>query len=118
MNPQYRFFLQIDSIRKQAYPIYDDSLSKNYSKESGQAFFRAELDGKLKFVRSDYDFIMSSAFDSIVCVELEISGNGGVLWSNYFKGQFMRTDCSIDPDNKIIEVSLTPNDKYEDIIAG
>lgn len=118
MNPQYRFFLQIDSIRKQAYPIYDDSLSKNYSKESGQAFFRAELDGKLKFVRSDYDFIMSSAFDSIVYVELEISGNRGVSWSNYFKGQFMRTDCSIDPDNKIIEVSLTPNDKYEDIIAG
>ena len=118
MNPQYRFFLQIDSTRKQAYPIYDDSLSKNYSKESGQAFFRAELDGKLKFTRSDYDFIMSSAFDSIVYVELEISGNRGASWSSYFKGQFMRTDCLINPADRVIEVSLTPNDKYEDIIAG
>lgn len=118
MNPQYRFFLKIGDTRRQAYPIYGDDLSKNYSQESGQMFFRTKLDGKLKFVKADYEFIMSSAFDDTVYVYLEMYDSSSNKWTDYFKGRFMRTDCTIVPDDMMLEVSLTPDDPYEIIMSG
>lgn len=118
MNPQYRFFLKIGSTRRQAYPIYGDDLSKNYSQESGQMFFRTKLEGKLKFTKADFDFIMSSAFDDTVYVDLEMYDSSSNTWSEYFKGRFMRTDCIIVPDDMMLEVSLTPDDFYESLLAG
>lgn len=118
MNQQYRFFLKIDDIRRQAYPIYGDDLSKNYSKESGQMFFRTKLDGKFKFVKADYDFIMSSAFDETIFVDIEMYDSTSKSWSNYFKGKFIRTDCTIIPDDLQLEVSLTPDDYYESLLSG
>lgn len=118
MNPQYRFFLKIGSTRRQAYPIYGDDLSKNYSQESGQMFFRTKLEGKLKFTKADFDFIMSSAFDDTVYVDLEMYDNSSNTWAEYFKGRFMRTDCIIVPDDMMLEVSLTPDDPYEIVLSG
>ena len=118
MNPQYRFFLKIGDTRRQAYPIYGDDLSKNYSQESGLMFFRTKLEGKLKFTKADFDFIMSSAFDDTVYVDLEMYNSSSNTWVEYFKGRFMRTDCVIVPDDMMLEVSLTPDDPYEIVLSG
>ena len=81
-------------------------------------FFRTKLDGKLKFVKADFDFIMSSAFDDTVYVDLEMYDSSSNTWATYFKGKFMRTDCTITPDDMMLEVSLTPDDFYESLLAG
>lgn len=119
MNPQYRFYIQIDdnSTRYQAYPIYGSDLSKNYSKESNQMFFRGKLDGKLKFVKSDFARIMEASFDSVIHVYIEAC-NDNKTWSEFFHGKFMRTDCTINASEQWLETKLEPTDNYEDVLAG
>lgn len=119
MNPQYRFYIQIDdnSTRYQAYPIYGSDLSKNYSKESNQMFFRDKLDGKLKFVKSDFARIMDADFDSVTHVYIE-ARNDNKTWTEFFHGKFMRTDCTINASEQWLETKLEPVDNYEDVLAG
>ena len=118
MNPRYRFIIKNNGVNRITCPIYGDDLSKDYSQESGQMFFRTKLDGKLKFVKEDYDYIMAMAFDAAVYITVEMSVNGGKSWSTYFNGKFMRTDCTIIPDDRTLEVSLSPDDAYETLLAG
>ena len=120
MNPQYRFFLQINdsTTSHRAYPIYGSDVSKNYARESKQMFFRTKIDGKFKFVKSDYTYIMSSAFDDTINVLIEISNNNGITWHEYFKGKFMRTDCTINSEEQWLETNFEPVDNYENILAG
>lgn len=117
MTPKYRFFIQSGNTRRQAFPIYGTDLFKKYAMESNQMFYRATLDGKLKFFKSDYGFIMSFSFDSIYYVIVEMSTDGK-SWREYFRGKFMRTDCTINSDEAWLETGLTPVDNYENILAG
>lgn len=118
MNPIYRFYLEINGVKQLAHPLYGSDLIKSYSREARQMFFREQLKGKLRFVKSDYAFIMSEPFDSIVYVYVEKSNNGGTSWSEYFNGKFTQTDCLVDIDNQIVEVELTTVDDYENLLAG
>lgn len=119
MAPQYRFYIQIDDnqTRYQAYPIFGSDLSKNYSREANQMFFRTKLDGKLRFVESDFAYIMDSDFDSVINVFMEVC-NDGKNWAEFFHGKFMRTDCTINSDEHWLETKLEPVDNYEEVLAG
>ena len=70
MNAIYKFELTFNGNTSQCYPIYKDSLSKEYAKESGQEFFRAKLSGKLTFAGADYAAIMGAAFDTKFGIEI------------------------------------------------
>lgn len=118
MNPIYRFYLEINDVKQLAHPLYGSDLIKSYSREARQMFFREQFKGKLRFVKSDYAFIMSSAFDSVIYVYVEKSNDGGISWSRYLKGKFTRTDCTISVDDRVLETELIPIDNYENLLAG
>ena len=103
---------------RQCYPIYDDKLTVKYAKENNYKFFRKSLDGKLKFVRDDYDYIMSASLGSYNVILIEKSNDDGKTWSTYFEGYFRKTDCSINTLDRIIEVKLSTLDMYDRLIAG
>lgn len=116
MNPQYRFFLEIGEDSALSYPLHD-SLKLKYKKESKQAFFRAELSGKLRFVKSDYDRILATAFDTVYKVRIQRL-NEVSEYEDFFTGKFTRTMCKINQDDRILETKLETVDLYEDILAG
>lgn len=117
---QYRFFLQLGEQGEiyPATPIYKDDLSLDYEHEQGQLFFREKLSGKLDFIKQDYDRIMAAPFDTINIVTIEKSVDYGETWQPLFRGKFMRTDCTINMDDKKITTSLSVLDSYEGLMNG
>lgn len=101
-----------------AYPLYRDDLTMNFDKESGQEFFRRKLSGQLKFVGPDYAYIVAQEFDHEFKIEIFISHDGGNVWSSYWNGEFWKTDCQFNADDKTITVTPTANDDYVPVIAG
>lgn len=119
MKPDYRFFLTINGgQRKSVTPNYPDDLSLEYERETGQRFFRARLSGKLTFMREDYSLIMGAAFDSVYLVIIQKSDDMGLTWTDYYTGKFVRTDCTINTDDRLIMVQPETYDQYSDVLAG
>ena len=119
MNPIYKFTLSANgSEEQQALPIYRDDLSKDFELQTNQEFYRAKLSGKLTFVMDDYDFIKNQSFDTQFDVKIYISYDAGANWSLYWHGNFWKTDCQFDQDNK--KVTLTPEvvDQYTEVLSG
>lgn len=120
MTPKYRFFLQIgDGGTKQAVnPNYKDDLTLDYELETNQKFYRAKLSGKINFVRSDYEIINNAPFDSVFFLYIEKSNDWGQTYNQYYKAKFMKTDCTINDDDKIITVQPETTDQYDDVLVG
>ena len=110
----YRFSINGRTVN----PNYKNDLSKEYELESGQQFFRAKLSGKLSFVRDDFDWLDAQDFSTEFILLLEESLDGGKTWMEYYKGKFMKTDCTWDVDNKKCEVQPETYDEYNNVIAG
>lgn len=115
MKPiQYRFSINGHTVE----PQYKADLSKEYELESNQQFFRAKLSGKLSFVRDDFDWLDAQDFSTEFILLLEESLDGGKTWTEYYKGKFMKTDCTWDVDNKKCEIQPDIYDQYNDVVAG
>lgn len=110
----YRFSINGHTVN----PNYKEDLSKEYELESSQQFFRAKLSGKLSFVRDDFDWLDAQDFSTEFILLLEESLDRGKTWTEYYKGKFMKTDCTWDVDNKKCEVQPDIYDQYNDVIAG
>lgn len=110
----YRFSINGHSVN----PQYKTDLSKEYELESNQQFFRAKLSGKISFIREDFDWLDAQDFNTEFILLLEESLDGGKEWAEYYKGKFMKTDCTWDVDNKKCEVQPDVYDQYNDVIAG
>lgn len=113
MNPKYRFKLNGTIVT----PAHKDDLIKDYEKESNQMFYRTKLSGKLIFINADFDFIDGLAFDTDMAVTVERLNDAGT-WDTYVTGIFHKTDCTIDYDHRKIEVSLSQNDGYNEILSN
>ena len=118
MYPIYKFELNAAGVTQRAYPIYGDDLVKDFSKEAGEQFFRAKLNGNLTFERDDFTFIVSKAFDTEFGLEIFISYDGGQTWTSYWRGNFWKTDCTFDLDAQTVVVTPTVLDQYTDVLAG
>lgn len=120
MYSKYRFFITNTSgnYLRQVFPLYGDKTSLIHTLEKEQQLYRTSLDGEFKFLKADFDFIMSMPFDSTIYITVERSVDFGKRYSTYFKGKFVRTDCVINEIDKILKVSITPVDGYENIISG
>lgn len=105
-----------DNIRV-AYPVYKDDVAMNYEQESGQKFFRKKLSGKISLIADDYDFVMAGAFDAINIVRIRAYKSNG-KFSEYYTGKFMRTDCTINEDDKSINVQPETIDQYVNALDG
>lgn len=118
INPIYKFTLSANGQSQQAYPVYKSDLGIEYALEQNQEFYRGKLSGKLTFEADDYDFIRVQAFDTQFSLVLSISYDGGSSWSNYWIGQFWKTDCQFNEDDQTVVVTPSVNDRYNAVLAG
>ena len=114
----YGFYISCGNESRKARPIFKDDLSLDYAFEQGQMFRRSSLSGDLIFVGDDYSFIMAQAFDARIEVDITAKWSDEGIAQSYWKGYFYRTDCTIDEDDKKINVKPTTNDRYNKILAG
>lgn len=115
---EYRFILRHNAADHIAMPIWKTDMAKEYAFESGQMFRRATLSGDLVFLDKDYDWIMSQPFAAKIIVNLQVSWLNNGVYVNYWQGEFYRTDCTINVDDKSIKVKPNVSDKYNAILAG
>ena len=125
MNPIYRFSLTIvnsdeTTATKFVYPNYADSLALNFEKQSNEEYFRRKLSAALTFYSADYDWIMANSLNinTRYVLDMDISNNGGKTWTAYWKGDFWKTDCEFNSDDKTIRVNPQVNDAYSVILKG
>lgn len=117
MIPIYRFKLGFDdSTPFLVHPVYKSDLAIKSEKETGQRFFRRKMSGKLVFIGEEFAAIMAEGFGTVYHVFMEISDNGGLTWTAYWHGKFMRTDCTINLDEKTVTVQPNVIDEYTDIM--
>lgn len=117
----YLGYTQDPAPAAQVNPVYGP-LKIKYTKESGEAFFRQELDGKLKFIGKDFGIIMARPFDTVYYLRIhaleESPAKGAAPEEQDILARFTRIDCEIDLDNKIIEVKPEILDGYSGIMGA
>ena len=96
-------------------PHYKE-LSKKYSKESGQEFFRVSLDGKINLFGEDYEIVNNSSLESQLVFIIEKYNIKSSTWVIYYKGEFNKTDCKFDYDKRKCELKTTAIDEYNEIM--
>ena len=90
-------------------------LSKKYSKENNQTFFRETLDGKVMLIGSDYEKIYLSDIESeFLFIVSKLSNLKN--YNLYFKGSFAKTDCKLDVYKKKAELKISAIDSYSKIL--
>lgn len=122
MNPIYKFELATEyngvTNNYAVYPLRKADLAKDYELQQNQKFFRAKLSGKLLFSRADYDIIANAKFETKFTLVISISWNNGQTWTEYWRGEFWKTDCKFDADAQTAEVTPAPIDDYTNVLAG
>ncbi len=133
MNPKYRFYFStggdgdfnndfnndfLRSGKRYVNPLWPDSLGLTFTKESGEQFFRRNLNGALTFIANDYDFIVAQAFDTMFLLTIEMSSDNGDTWADYWHGKFFKTDCKFDADAHTVQVTPAVNDAYGAVLDG
>ena len=118
MNPTYRFRMVVGSNTRTVYPVWGNNLAISYERASDDQYFRQKLVGNLTFLRSDYDYILTAAFDTQFKLYIDISRNAGVSWSQYWAGQFYKTDCTFNAASRTVVVTPQTLDAYNDVLAG
>lgn len=100
-------------------PLYGDDLSVVEEMESGEWYRKRSMDGRLTFVRGDYEWIMGCAFDGTFKLTVQSSTDGGANWYPYFEGTFSRANLEIDEDNKNVVLNgLNEGGEYNVIENG
>lgn len=119
INPQYQFSLYAgkDGQSKTVHPLFDANTSVEIERESGQQFFRRKLGNKIKFIREDYDWILAQPFDTKFELAIaRLAFLSGV--PNWLRCSFSLVDCTVNEDDKSIEVQPATMDEYTDVLAG
>lgn len=99
-------FCEMSTIIKPHYK----SLKKQHKKESNQVFFRESIDGKISLFGKDYEKVKNANIEDMMT--FNIYQNGSLFATNMFN----KTDCKFDHFKKSVELKLTPNDKYTNIL--
>lgn len=100
-------------------PLYGDDLSVVEEMESDEWYRKRSMDGRLTFVRGDYEWIMGCAFDGTFKLTVQSSTDGGANWYPYFEGTFSRANLEIDEDNKNVVLNgLNEGGEYNVIENG
>jgi len=114
MNPVYKFSVNGHVVN----PLYKQDISKEYTMEPGQQFFRTTLSGNLRFLGVDFEWLSAQNIEIAFNLYVEISYDGGASSVPYWQGIFYKTDGKWDFDNKIVEVKVHPKDQYTEILAN
>lgn len=103
--------LKVGGVEIPSHPVFGDDVKLKISKEEKQVFYRVKVDGKIKFVGSDFDFISSCSHNEVFTLEVYRGAN------LFGKGTFLKSDCTLNYDDKTCDVKLVTTDQYEDFLA-
>ena len=119
MNPIYKFTLSANGgAEQQAFPVYRNDLSKDFELQSNEQFYRAKLSGKLTFIADDYSFIVAQSFDTQFGLKIYISYDAGQTWTEYWTGEFWKTNCTFNVDDQTVTLTPDVKDQYTAVLAG
>lgn len=116
---KYKFTLEYsstttseDTSSRVCNPIYGDELATTLTMENGEWFRKRKLEGRLTFVRDDYQWIMSRDFDGSFKLTI-LCSTDDANWHEYFSGSFSRANLEIDEDDKkAVLNSLAEENEY------
>lgn len=98
--------------QRECQPLYGDDMAVTKNMESDEWFLRRKLEGKMTFVRGDYEWIMGRDFDGTFKMTVQ-SSTDGTNWYDYFTGSFSRANLEIDEDNQLAVLNgLSEGDEY------
>lgn len=103
--------LKVDGTSVPVHPVFGSDLKVKVSKQKDQVFHRTSIEGKVQFVGDDFDLIASCSHNSILTIE--VSNGSGLIGSC----EFIKSDCTLDYDNKVCTVKIITKDRYEDFLA-
>jgi hypothetical protein len=104
--------------------VNDATFTKTIEQDSDEVFFREKLDSPIRLKGADYDFVYDRFFPShleekmLVNIKQVYLAGGIEKEIDYYNGYFTRVDCEFDNDNKVVEINVTTDDIYEDLLAG
>ena len=81
-----------------------------YKKHTNQMFFRNSIDGKITLFNGGYNFVYNSSLESYLY--FIIVKNDKIISKNIFN----KTDCKFDYTKCSVELKLSPEDKYTQIL--
>lgn len=104
--------LKVGGVTIPSNPIFGDDVKIKVSKEDKQVFYRTKVDGKIKFVGEDFDFIAACSHNTefTLCVY-----RGSTLLG---ESTFLKSDCDLNYDDKVCSVKVATTDKYEKFLAS
>lgn len=116
--PIYKFSIKkstdgVPDEYREIVPHYK-SISKKYTKENNQQFFRETLEGKINLYGDDYDFIKSADIESKFTFTIEKINNNTNI--KYFEGTFAKSDCKFDTYKKECNIKISAIDSYTNIL--
>lgn len=112
---KYRFYLDGRVCR----PNYTDRMALDTAIEGDNIFFRDKLSEPLKFLRSDYNYIISQPINHRFEVLIDESLDCGETWQRFHEGFFYITDANeIDRDHRKITMPIKTYDQYTEILDG
>lgn len=97
---------------EKAAPNYDDNLAITEEMENNEKFFRRKIDGKLTFYGADFDLLHSRPFEEKFVAVMYKDG------AEYWRGQFFKTGCEWDSDDRRCEVEPDVSDGYTAVLDG
>lgn len=99
-------------------PVYKDSMSLEYERETNEQFFRCKPSEKMTLVASDARLVIEAPFDTEFILKLYISYDMGLSWQHYHTSHFYKTDCTINLDDMKVTFQPSVTDQYEKVLAG
>lgn len=114
--PKYNFYIQINDGNKIKVTPHYKNLSKKYAKENGQEFFRISLDGKISLFGQDYSLVANSSLEDHLIFTIDKYNRLSGKWSEYYKGEFNKTDCKFDHAKNKCELKTTAIDEYNEVM--
>lgn len=110
--------LEADVVVNQRHSVtpHYKELSKKYEKEDNQEFFRTTLEGDISLFNSDFEYIYNSEIEDIFTFYISKYNDTTEAWSEYFKGQFSKTDCIFDFSRRKCTPKITALDEYNNVM--
>lgn len=102
-------------VLNESKPVYS-KLSKKIAKESGQKFFREQLDTDLHFVGKEADYFSLFDADGEFMLVCQRQVDEYPYWATYHADRFGFTDCKFDLNAHVCTPTLSTLDVYSRIL--
>lgn len=116
-SPEYELVKDNNSLIyfiSECSPVYKN-ITKKYSKENGNQFFRATISGDIKFIGSDFNKLHASDLDSDIIFIIE-KANADRVFTTYYKGHFNKTSCKFNIEKGVAQPKIQTIDQYVRIL--